>query len=224
MTFPVQFGLPQIVLLVVALFAIVLLVTAIVEFGRVEVEDGRRTTVRLRRPRAGRTASALLLLVVAIGLLWLVALIQTFLGLTGEVKAAHVVATPVKGEDHVLNVDLTVYGNADHAQIHQTYQVAGDLWALQADIVELQHWVNVVGVHSGYKVTRLFGMRLDGKSTGQDQFLLNGGDADFFTDMHNHAWWTKPFVRSAYGNAVISPSGGYDVYISQDAIKTRPAG
>jgi hypothetical protein len=41
--------------------------------------------------------------------------------------------------------------------------------------------------------------------------------------MQNHTWYTHPFIRSAYGNAVIAAPGTYDVYISQDAIKTRPA-
>jgi hypothetical protein len=78
-------------------------------------------------------------------------------------------------------------------------------------------------VHSGYKVTRLFGERLDGVSPAQHQIFLNGGDGAFFADMTHRTWWSRPFVRSAYGNAVIAVPGSFDVYISQDAIKTRPS-
>ncbi|MGY4100848.1 hypothetical protein ACW2Q0_15025 [Nocardia sp. R16R-3T] len=95
---------------------------------------------------------------------------------------------------------------------------------LQADIVELEPWVNALGFHSGYKVTRLYGQRLDGVATTQNQIFVNGDDQDFFNDMRNHTWWTDPFVRSAYGNAVIATPGTYDVFISRDAIKTRAPG
>lgn len=39
--------------------------------------------------------------------------------------------------------------------------------------------------------------------------------------MRTGRWWTEPFVRSAYGNAVIAVPGEYDVFVSRDAIKTR---
>jgi hypothetical protein len=157
-------------------------------------------------------------------LLWVATLMQTFLGLTGEIKAAHVVVNQVAGQEHRLEVDLTLFGDDDHAERREKYQVEGDLWVLQANIVELEPWVNALGFHSGYKVTRLYGQRLDGVATTQNQIFVNGDDQDFFADMRNGKWFTKPFVRSAYGNAVIATPGEYDVFISRDAIKTRVVG
>ncbi|WP_407686755.1 hypothetical protein [Mycobacterium sp. HUMS_1102779] len=227
MTYPHQFGVPQIALAGVALIAVVMLVSSVV---------GRRRKVRSNAgsaesaPRGGRlrfrpvrAVTGVVLLVVSLLMLWFATLVQTYLGLTGEVKAARVVATEISNASHRLSVDLTLYDEQGHASTRKSYEVEGDLWVLQADIVELQHWVNVLGMHSGYKVTRLFGERLDGVSPAQHQILLNGGDGSFFADMHGGKWWTKPFVRSAYGNAVISPPGEFDVYVSQDAIKVRAA-
>lgn len=227
MTYPHQFGVPQIVLAGVALIAVVMLVSSVV---------GRRRKVRSNAgsaesaPREGRlrfrpvrAVTGVVLLVVSLLMLWFATLVQTYLGLTGEVKAAHVVATEISNASHRLSVDLTLYDEQGHASTRKSYEVEGDLWVLQADIVELQHWVNVLGMHSGYKVTRLFGERLDGVSPAQHQILLNDGDGSFFADMRGGKWWTKPFVRSAYGNAVISPPGEFDVYVSQDAIKARAA-
>lgn len=228
MTYPHQFGVPQIVLAGVAVAAVVMLVSSVV--GRrqtVKSSDGSAESARrgLRlRVRPGRAVTGVVVLVVSILMLWFATLVQTYLGLTGEVKAAHVLATPVSDATHRLNVDLTLYDDDGNAYAHQTYQVEGDLWVLQANIVELHHWVNILGVHSGYQVTRLFGERLDGVSPAQRHILLNGGDASFFADMRGGTWWTKPFVRSAYGNAVISAPGEFDVYISQDAIKARTSG
>ena len=36
------------------------------------------------------------------------------------------------------------------------------MFALQSNIVELEPWVNALGFHSGYKLSRLYGQRLDG--------------------------------------------------------------
>ncbi|MEC3958658.1 hypothetical protein VMT65_36870 [Nocardia sp. CDC153] len=211
MVFPVSFGWIQILLLVLAIAAIGLLITAVFRARKV----GWRVL-------AGRGAGAVGLVLVAVVILWITTLLQTFLGLTGEVKAAHIEAKPIAGQEHMMDVDLTLYGDKDHADKHETYKVEGDMWVLQANIVELEPWVNALGFNSGYKVTRLYGQRLDGIATKQNQIFLNGSDQDFFQDMKNQSWYTKPFVRSAYGNAVIATPGNYDVFISRDAIKTRP--
>ncbi|MBO0856631.1 MAG: hypothetical protein J2P18_23020 [Nocardia sp.] len=210
MVFPIAFGWIQIVLVVLFVLALALLVT-----GGLRVrKHGWGTLIR-------RGGTGVVVLVLAAGLLWVVTLLQTYLGLSGEVKAAHLVATSVAGSEHTLDVQLTLYGDRDHPQTTQKYRVEGDLWALQGDIVELEPWVNALGFHSGYKLTRLFGQRLDGVAVRQNQTMLNGGDGDFFTDMRQKHWTTRPFIRSAYGNAVINMPGSYDVYVSRDAIKTR---
>ncbi|MFI5780987.1 hypothetical protein [Nocardia sp. NPDC051570] len=212
MVFPVDFGWLQALIVVLFVIGVVLVVTALIKARRV----GWRALV-------GRATGAVSVLLVAVVILWVTTLLQTFLGLTGEVRAAHLVAKTVANSPHTLDIDLTLFGDGDHAEQHQTYQVEGDMWVLQADIVELEPWVNALGFHSGYKVTRLYGQRLDGVAVKQNQIFLNGSDQDFFEDMRTESWYTKPFVRSAYGNAVIAVPGNYDVYISRDAIKTRPA-
>ena len=227
MTFPQQFGPLQIVLAVLAIGAVLMLVSSVVGRRRVTQSDHAPAAQAPRRYglriRPGRAISGVALLVVSILVLWFVTIVQTYLGLTGEVKAAHVAAAPISNAPHSLSVDLTLYDDQGNTQTHHTYQIEGDMWVLQADVVELQHWVNVLGVHSGYKVTRLFGERLDGVSPTQHQIMLNGGDGTFFADMRERKWWTKPFIRAAYGNAVISAPGEFDVYVSQDAIKARPS-
>lgn len=212
MVFPVGFGWIQVLLGLLFAIAIVLVVTALIK--------ARKTGWRVL---ARRGTGALSVLLVAVLIAWVTTLLQAYLGLTGEVKAAHVVAKSVANSPHTLDIDLTLFGDRDHGEKHATYLVEGDMWVLQADIVELEPWVNAVGFHSGYKVSRLYGQRLDGVAVKQNQIFLNGGDQDFFHEMQNRSWYADPFVRSAYGNAVIAMPGSYDVYISQDAIKTRPA-
>ncbi|GAB4589573.1 hypothetical protein [Nocardia sp. IFM 10818] len=211
MVFPVTFGWIQVLLVVLAVAAVALLVTAIFKARKVGF-----------KVLAGRGAGAISLILVAVVILWVTTLLQTFLGLTGEVKAAHIVATPVAGQEHMMDVELTLFGDKEHDEQHLKYQIQGDMWVLQANIVELEPWVNALGFNSGYKITRIYGQRLDGVATTQNHIFLNGGDGEFFDDMKKETWFTKPFVRSAYGNAVIATPGRYDVFISRDAIKTRP--
>ena len=211
MSFPVSFGLAQVGLLAMIALAVVLLITAAL------------AATRRRGPRAvlGRAVPGAAILVVAVLLLWIATLLQTYLGLTGEIKAAHVVAKPVAGQEHQLDLVLTQFDEDGNAGEPTTHRIEGDMFALQSNIVELEPWVNALGFHSGYKLSRLYGQRLDGKSPAQDQTFLNGGDRDFFEDMNENRWYTNPFVRSAYGNATIATPGEYDVYISRDAIKVR---
>ncbi|WP_446221457.1 hypothetical protein ACTWPB_15955 [Nocardia sp. IBHARD005] len=211
MSFPVSFGFAQVGLLALIALAVVLLVMAAL------------AATRRRGPKAvlGRAIPGAALLLVAVLLLWIATLLQTYLGLTGEIKAAHVIAKPVAGQEHQLDLVLTQFDEDGNASQPTTHRIEGDLFALQSNIVELEPWVNALGFHSGYKISRLFGQRLDGKSPTQDHIFLNGGDRDFFEDMNENRWYTSPFIRSAYGNAVIATPGEYDVFISRDAIKVR---
>ncbi|MEU4839600.1 hypothetical protein [Nocardia testacea] len=210
MSYPVDFGVLQAGSILAIILGVALLVSALF-------------ALRKRGPRAliARGAGGALLLVAAVLVLWIATLVQTYLGLTGEVRAAHVVVAPVSGAEHQLEVQLTLFDTDGGTTERSTHRVEGDMWVLQAQLVELEPWVNALGFHSGYKVSRLYGQRLDGVATRQNHIFLNGGDRDFFEDMSENRWFTSPFVRSAYGNAVIATPGEYDVFISRDAIKTR---
>ncbi|MFI5719123.1 hypothetical protein [Nocardia sp. NPDC051750] len=211
MSYPVDLGVLQAGAIVAIVLGVALLISALI-------------ALRRKGPGASiaRGGGGLVLLLAATLVLWTATLLQTYLGLTGEIRAAHVVVSPVPDAEHQLEVELTLYDAEGGTTERSTHRVEGDLWVLQAQIVELEPWVNALGFHSGYKVSRLYGQRLDGVATGQNHIFLNGGDRDFFREMTEDRWFTSPFVRSAYGNAVIAMPGEYDVYISRDAIKTRP--
>ncbi|MGV9435541.1 hypothetical protein ACWDPG_33880, partial [Nocardia sp. NPDC003648] len=97
MSFPVTFGFAQIGLLALLALAVALLVSAVLAARR----RGGLTSV------LGRGAPGLALLLVATLLLWIATLLQTYLGLSGEITAAHVVAKPVAGQSDQLDLELT---------------------------------------------------------------------------------------------------------------------
>ncbi|ADG98519.1 conserved hypothetical protein [Segniliparus rotundus DSM 44985] len=218
MSYSLQFGWVQAVLLAVFLVGGGLLVSMLVGRRKQTGEQKRRWRPRLKHGFGGAVMVS-----IATFLTWITTLIQGYLGLTGEVKAAHVVASKIENAPGRLNVELTLYGE-DHTSVasRKTYQLEGDRWALQANIVELEPLANTLGLRGGYKITRLDGQFEDGHHPSKDAVILND-DRDFFKEMQDRTWWTKPFVRSAYGSVVVSNPGDYDVFISRDAITARSA-
>jgi hypothetical protein len=236
MTIPITFGLPQVILFVIGLVGFVLLVSMITglvigeEIEREEEdEEGRRRGrkyIRRRRFKWGRGLGGVILLLIAVSLLWTTFLVQSYLGVTGEIKVAHVRASAIINIPHVMSVELVLYDKDGHQISDNTYGVMGDEWMLQGDIVKFPTWLNIVGLHSGYKLTRLEGrfddpnLERNNKHTVID---LNGGDDNFFKTAYTQRSWLSPFVDAAYGNAVFQASGSFDVFATQDALIARPA-
>ncbi len=122
-------------------------------------------------------------MLLALSLLWLTLLVQTYLGLTSDIKAARIRATPIANIAHMMSVDLTLYDQNGHQTSEQTYIVNGDEWMLQSDVIKFPTWLNIVGLHSGYKLTRLEGRYDDPNLESNSKHVvvqLNGGDDNFF--------------------------------------------
>ena len=238
MTIPFVFGWSQVFLLFIALVGIFLLVNAFVGLRRrrrrgykdedEEYKFGRRPYRRMPhfRLRWGRLFGGVLLVFFAISLLWLSLLIQTYLGLTSDIEVARVHATPVANVSHLMSVDLTLFDQNGHQTSERTYIINGDEWMLQGDIIKFPPWLNIFGLHSGYKLTRLEG-RFDDPNLEANSHhtvvVLNGGDDNFFKTVQEQAW-TSPFVQAAYGSGTfIQPDGKiYDVFVSQSGLYAAP--
>lgn len=236
MNTPVQVGPPQLVLFLIALLGIGLLIASLTGLfrGKREVEifedeDGhryRRWRQRRRQLRWRSGLSGIIMLMLAIFLLWLTVAVQAYLGLTSDIKVARIHATKVENIDHLISVELTTYDQNGQQVGDKTYILKGDRWMLQGNIVKFPAWMNIFGIHSGYKLTRLEGqyddpnMESDAKHT---VVVLNGGDDNFFKTVYKQSW-SSPFVEAAYGNAVITPADGmsYNVYVSQTGLYSKP--
>ncbi len=237
MNTPIQFGLPQIVLIAIAMIGVLMLLSVVTSFfaGKLEEEIfeddyGRRyRRWRRRKPRFrwGRGTSGLLMIVCAVFLLWLAFSVQAYLGLTSDIKVAQVHATQITGLNETMSVELIQYDQNGQQASDKTYLVKGDLWFLQGDILKFPTWMNIFGIHSGYKLTRLEGIyqNIDTENKAQHTaYALNGGDDQFFKSVYKQAW-SSPFVDAAYGNAVILPADGhtYNIYVSQSGLYAKPA-
>jgi hypothetical protein len=232
-------GLPQIILFIIALAGAGLLISMFtgVHVRRVgrhrdytDEEEARkfggyRRSEHRRHLRLGRGISGIALLLLAISLLWLTFLVQSYLGLTGEIKVAHVRATSLTNALHELTVELTLYDSDGKQTSDNSYLLKGDEWILQGDIIKFATWANVVGLHSGYKLTRLEGRYNDialENSSPHTAIALNGGDDSFFKTAYTQKAWFAWFVDASYGNAVFQTPGSFDVFATQDALIARP--
>jgi hypothetical protein len=239
MNIPITIGFPQLLFLLIGILGLLLIISSLTgrrrrssESYEIQKEKEGFSTYpgRHRRFRWGRGIGGTLLLAVALSLfLALLALeadLQTYLGLTREIQVAHIRATPIANVAHEMSVELILYDEHGHQTSDNTYLVHGDEWMVQGDILKFSPWLNVIGLHSGYKLTRLEGRYDDIKlenTAPRTALELNGGDDNFFTTAYTQKSWFSPFVDAAYGNAVFQVTGTFDVVATQDALIARPA-
>jgi len=232
MTVPITLGVPQIILLVIAVIGLGMLITSLMSAVRTRPEkyiDESGSYAYRRRPHVKifRGIGGILLIALSLSLLWTVFLVQTYLCLTSDIPAARIHANQIEGLPHQMSVEVTLYDKNGSQTSDKTYLVKGDRWQLQGNILKFPTWMNILGIHSGYKVTRLEGQYDDPNmedSQPHTTYALNGGDGDFFKTVYKQAW-SSPFVDAAYGNAVIVPADGhtYNVLISQTGLYAKPA-
>ncbi len=248
MNIPFTFGWPQVILLIIGIVGLGLLISATMGLSRrynrrwrdkeeremrgeereeEERKFGRERGYRHHRHfRWGRGIAGVILVLLALSILWLTLLVQTYLGLTSDIKVARIHATTVGNIPHMMSVDLTLYDQNGHQTSEQTYVINGDEWMLQGDVIKFPTWLNIVGLHSGYKLTRLEGRYNDPNLEGASKHVvvtLNGGDDNFFKTVQEQAW-TSPVVQAAYGSSTfLAPDGKtYDVFVSQTGLYATP--
>jgi hypothetical protein len=234
---PVQFGFPQVLLILIGLVGLWLFILAALELIRGhEIHERKEEAAKAgfgfpgrrfrRRLRWGRGLSGIVLIAVAISLLWLTFLVQTYLGLTGEIKVAQVRAATLANAPHEMTVELILYDDNGNVASDNNYLVMGDEWMVQGDIVKFPTWANILGLHTGYKLTRFEG-RYDNinmeRSSPHFAIELNGGDDGFFRAVNTHPTWYSWLAEASYGNAVFQGEGTYNVFATQDALIARKA-
>jgi hypothetical protein len=235
MNIPIQIGWPQVILLLIGIVGLWLFITACLgllaprRFLSEDEKESYNRTGRLPRRhfKVWRGLSGILLLAVAVSLLWITFLVQSYIGLTGEIKVAQVRATQIANVAHQMSVEVILFDGNGHVTSDNTYLIQGDEWMVQGDIIKFPAWLNVVGLHAGYKLTRLEGRYNDislENSAHHTAVPLNGGDDNFFHTTYTYKQWFAPFVDAEYGNAVFQAPGSFDVFATQDALIARPSG
>lgn len=220
MNVPHQFGQVQLALLVLALIAIFVLIRSL-------IKPWKRRSLKAWKPL--KSLLSLVIAAIMLSLLYASIMIQSYTGLTNDVRVAHIHASPIANSPAgapMMSVDLTLYSPNGEIASEQTYLVKGDEWMVQSDIVKVSSLLGMVGLHSGCKLTRLEGLYNNShlESNAKHSVIpLNDGDDTFFQ-------WTRllngvlsPFIDGEYGNAVIDGAGTYNIYASQTSLWAQKA-
>jgi len=232
MTIPIMIGWPQLVLFLLAVVGLGLLISCALSLWRRTVmlfdEDTRkRIMMRRRKFRWLHGIGGIILLLLGVSMLWLTLLIQTYISLGSDIRVAQVYATSIANMPHMMSVELKLYNQRGQQTSDSTYLVRGDEWMLEGDIIKFPTWLNVLGLHSGYKLTRLEG-RYDNPTMEADDkhtvIVLNGGDDNFFTTVQERAW-LSPIIEAGYGSSTFLRADGktYNVLVSQTGLYAEPA-
>lgn len=204
MTFPYQIGGLQLVLVLIAFIAICALLQSFKRFS------------------LANCFLPLVVSAVALALLYATLMIQTYVSLSSDVLVARVQERNIANMAlPTMSIALTLYDQAGHITSEKTYLVAGNEWTLQGDIVKVSSVLNLAGLHSGYKLTRLEG-RFDDptleRHAAHTVVELGGGDDGFFQVSHGLNSLIAPFIDAEYGNGVIAGTGSFNVYVSQTGL------
>jgi hypothetical protein len=190
------------------IFALMLLMVFI--FKRIH-----RIISRLRRRRVegvGIIASTLrlllILLVIAVSLtlLFLGAFIQSYTAFTRRELAATVHCTPVLGTEDVMILNLATNESLQTTFIHR-YRLRGQQWSIEGHILKWDDWLNFIGLHTMYKLTRVRGRYL----RTEDEMNKPATVYSLVADEEDPRWrWLYeygarlPFVEAVYGNTVFT--------------------
>jgi len=192
-------------------------------------EYGRKSGhYRRLRPhiRLGSATLGGIVCVIAVVLLIIANAAGVYLGLTGKILVAHLRATPSANSGNIpkMSVDLILYDQNGKPASENTYIVNGNELYIGGDIIEYKPFWNLLGFHSGYKVTLLEGRYSDSNHKTQvDDVTLNGGDDSIFLAAYQNGGQSV-LATAAYKNGSTIPANklSYNICASQDAIVPQP--
>ena len=180
---------------------------------------------RIRRRRVfggvliGATALVLILLSAVAALI--AANLLTYQRLSFEQPAGELQLT--RTGDREFNAVLT-YPSGEHAN----FALRGDEWQIDARVLKLHAFANLVGFDSAYRLDRIGGRytRLeDERSQPRSVYSLNQPQRiDLWDLVHRYHSWV-PWMDALYGSATFLPMADgalYEIKVSQSGLVARP--
>ncbi len=109
----------------------------------------------------------------------------------------------------------------------RSFPLQGDQWSIGGDILKWHPWLNLVGIRSCHRLTRVSGRYLkaeDEVNKPRSAYDLNGGTDPFWRWLYRHGQWI-PFVEAVYGNAAYTmaqPGTQWGVYVTVSGYLIKP--
>ncbi len=188
--------------------------------------------IRRRKVRSPRLLTALRNLILI--LLWLSVFGMTlFAGFfsqayhrfTFEEPVAEISVEPVS-EQQASRITLTHFVQHD-SQTVRVFLIRGDQWVVEGDILKWEGWLNLLGLHTRYRLTRI-----RGRFVKTEDEIRNTPTIYSLVENESHPLWrllyeygpSLPLVSTVYGNAVfqnVRQKKTFTVSVSTSGFVTR---
>ena len=139
--------------------------------------------------------------------------LQAYRAFTQKEMVGIVDARKTKGLDYDIFLRFTPVEKGIKAE-EKIYKIKGDQWSIGGDILKFEDWVNFIGIHTGYKTTRIHGRYLKAEDENIKQhtaYDINGGTDAIWLYLYENSS-SFPFVKAVYGNSVYTFPSDKDVY------------
>ncbi len=150
---------------------------------------------------------------------------RAYRAFTLEEPVAEVIIAP-KGNAGLNSITIIQDKQGGDARVRQ-FEVAGDQWVLEGDILKWRNWLNFLGLHTRYRLTRLTSRYLrasDEKVKPRTVYpLVENEDSPFWRLLYEYGP-RIPMVSTVYGNAVFQSSDEgavFRVYIGTSGFIAR---
>jgi len=151
---------------------------------------------------------------------------QAYHAFTLEIPVAKVTIIP-QPQSETTKIELVHYGKKEDEELKQEFELTGEQWMLEGDILKWKNWINFMGWHTRYRLTRLRSRYIrteDEKKKPSSIYQL--------AEKENHPFWgylykhghKLPFVSTVYGNAVFQSTkeeAEYLVFVSTSGFIVR---
>jgi hypothetical protein len=142
-----------------------------------------------------------------------------------EKPVAEIITEPLEG-GKLSQVTLRQFLSSN-TQISRNFLLRGDQWVIEGDILKWDSWINFLGLHTRYRLTRLRGRYLT-----TDEEIIQKKTIYSLVKDENHVFWRYlyrygqrlPFISTVYGNAAFQASrarGRYLIYVGTSGFVVR---
>jgi len=183
-----------------------------------------RTMVGKRTPRprffAGlRNLILILVWTAVLGLVFFIGLfMRAYYAFTYEKPVAEIMTEATQEPD--TNLVTLFQSSPEDSQIGKEFLIKGDQWMLEGDILKWDNWLNFLGFHTRYRLTRLRGRYIEFKDEIHQEVtiysLVKEEDHPLWQYLYKYGY-KLPLVSTVYGNAVFQTAGKdrhFLVYVS----------
>jgi len=147
--------------------------------------------------------SVLLLIVLGFAIFFFGMFVQSVTTFTKKTLVAEVWCKEVDLNDYTMSLVLVKKQGVD-ANIARPYLIKGDQWFVRGDVIKWENWVNFMGLHTGYRLTRIGGDFID----LEDQEKLKPSNYSLLPAEESGFWkwlikfgYKIPIINDVYGNA-----------------------